>query len=100
MIQSLGFVYFCTLMIHYKTKEEIEIMRHSCLMVGKAHAEIAKILKPGITTMQVNEMVETFIRDNGAVPSFLNYSGYPYATCISMNDVVVHGFPNDHEIKD
>ncbi|MFT3981090.1 MAG: type I methionyl aminopeptidase [Ferruginibacter sp.] len=87
-------------MIHYKTKEEIEIMRHSCLLVGKAHAELVKILKPGMTTMQVNDLVETFIRDNGGVPSFKNYSGYPYATCISMNDVVVHGFPNDHEIKD
>lgn len=87
-------------MIHYKTKEEIEIMRHSCLMVGKAHAEVVKILKPGITTMQINNIVETFIRDNGGVPSFKNYNGYPFATCISMNEAVVHGFPGSHVLKD
>lgn len=101
MIQSLGFIYFCSLMIHYKTKEEIEIMRHSCLLVGKAHAEIAKIIKPGISTLQINNLVETFILDNGGTPSFKNYAGsYPFATCISMNDVVVHGFPGEHIIKD
>lgn len=87
-------------MIHYKTKEEIEIMRHSCLLVGKAHAEIAKILKAGMSSRQVNELVHTFIKDNGGTPSFLNYGGYPYATCISINDAVVHGFPSDYELKD
>lgn len=87
-------------MIHYKTAEEIEIMRHSCLMVGKTHAELAKVLKPGMTSKQVNDLAETFIRDNGGVPSFLNYGGYPFATCISINDAVVHGFPSDYELKD
>lgn len=87
-------------MIHYKTKEEIEIMRHSCLLVGEAHTELVKVLKPGMTSMQVNEIVETFIRDNGGVPSFKNYGGYPFATCISINDVVVHGFPNGHVLTD
>ncbi len=88
-------------MIIYKTKEEIEIMRHSCLMVGKTHAVLAAILKPGITTMKLNDLAEEFIRDNGGTPSFKNYGGtYPYATCISMNDAVVHGFPNDRELVD
>ncbi|RYY50331.1 MAG: type I methionyl aminopeptidase [Chitinophagaceae bacterium] len=87
-------------MIHYKTKEEIEIMRQSCLMVGKAHAEIAKILKAGMTSQQVEDMVHTFIKDQGGVPSFLNYGGYPFATCISINDAVVHGFPSAYEFKD
>lgn len=87
-------------MIQYKTKEEIEIMRHSCLLVGKAHAEVAKLLKPGMTTMQVNNIVETFILDNGGIPSFKNYNGFMYATCISMNEAVVHGFPGDHILKD
>lgn len=87
-------------MIQYKTKEEIEIMRQSCLLVGKAHAEIAKILKPGMTSQQINELVHTFIKDNGGIPSFLNYGGYPYATCISVNDAVVHGFPSASELKD
>lgn len=87
-------------MIQYKTKEEIEIMRQSCLMVGKAHVEAIKILRPGITTMQVNNIVEEFIMDNGALPSFKNYNGYPYATCISMNEAVVHGFPGNHVIQE
>jgi methionyl aminopeptidase len=101
MRKSSGFIFnFAFQMIQYKTKEEIEIMRHSCLMVGKAHAEAAKQLKPGMTTMKVNEIVEAFIMDNGGVPSFKNYNGYKYATCISMNDSVVHGFPGDHELKD
>jgi methionyl aminopeptidase len=87
-------------MIQYKTKEEIEIMRHSCLLVGKTHAVVAAALKPGMTTMEVNILVEAFIRDNGGVPSFLNYHGFPYATCISMNSAVVHGFPSDTPLKD
>lgn len=87
-------------MIRYKTKEEIEIMRHSCLLVGKAQAEIAKILKPGITTMYINGLAEEFIMDQGGYPTFKNYNGYPYATCISVNDMVVHGFPNNNELKE
>ncbi len=88
-------------MIFYKTKEEIEIMRHSCLLVGKTHAVLAEILKPGITTMKLNDLAEEFIRDNGGTPSFKNYGGtYPYATCISLNDAVVHGFPNTRELVD
>ncbi len=86
--------------INYKSKEEVEIMRHSCLLVGKAHAEAAKELKAGMTTMQVNNIVETFILDNGGIPSFKNYNGFPYATCISMNNAVVHGFPADNALKD
>jgi methionyl aminopeptidase len=88
-------------MINYKSAEEIEIMRHSCLMVGKTHAELAKILKPGITTMKLNDLAEEFIRDNGGIPSFKNYGGtYPFATCISLNDAVVHGFPSNVELKE
>ena len=87
-------------MIQYKSKEEIEIMRHSCLLVGKAHAEVAKILKAGITTMQVNNIVEEFIMDNGGKPTFLNYNGFPYATCISLNAAVVHGFPGNTVLKE
>ncbi len=86
-------------MIQYKTRDEIEIMRQSCLLVGKAHAEVAKVLQAGMTTMQVNTIVETFIRDNGGTASFKNYNGYPFATCISMNEAVVHGFPGDHVLK-
>ena len=86
-------------MIQYKSKEEIEIMRQSCLLVGKAHAEAAKVMKEGMTTMQVNNIVEQFILDNGGTPTFKNYNGFPYATCISMNEAVVHGFPGNHVLK-
>jgi methionyl aminopeptidase len=86
-------------MIQYKSKEEIEIMRYSCLLVGKAHAEAAKVLKPGMTTMEVNNIVEEFIMDNGGTPTFKNYNGFPYATCISVNEAVVHGFPGAHVLK-
>jgi methionyl aminopeptidase len=87
-------------MIQYKTKEEIEIMRESCLLVGKAHAEAVKIMKAGITSMQLNDIVEEFIMDNGGIPSFKNYNGFPYATCISMNEAVVHGFPKNEMIRE
>lgn len=87
-------------MIKYKTHEEIEIMRHSCTIVGNAIAEVAKILKPGATTKQADKLAYTFIKDNGGVPSFLNYRGFPFTACISVNDAVVHGFPTDDELKE
>ena len=87
-------------MIYYKTKEEIELMRHSNLLVSQSLAEVAKVLKPGITTFYLNGLIEKFIRDNGGVPSFLNYRGFPFSACISVNDAVVHGFPNNSALKD
>lgn len=87
-------------MIFYKTKDEIELMRHSALLVGLTIAETAKLIRPGITTLKLDTVAEQFIRDQGAIPSFKNYKGYPFATCISVNDAVVHGFPNNHELKE
>jgi methionyl aminopeptidase len=87
-------------MISYKNQEEIELMRQSALLVSKTLTEIAKILKPGITTLSVDKMIGEFIRDHHAIPSFLNYNGYPFNSCISVNDVVVHGFPNSNTIKE
>lgn len=87
-------------MIHYKTPEEIEMMRESALLVSRTLTEVAKILKPGITTLQLDKLVGSFIRDNGAIPSFLNYRGYPFNSCISVNEVVVHGFPNEGELRE
>ncbi|HET9278862.1 MAG TPA: M24 family metallopeptidase, partial [Flavitalea sp.] len=86
-------------MIYYKTQSEIELMRQSAQLVGKAIAEIAKLIKPGITTGKLDAVSDEFIRDHGAVPSFKNYKGYPYAACISVNDAVVHGFPNGKELR-
>jgi methionyl aminopeptidase len=87
-------------MIICKTNEEVELMRSSALLVGKALAEVAKILRPGINTLSLDHMIGEFIRDHKAVPSFLNYHGYPYNSCISVNDVVVHGFPNKRELRE
>jgi methionyl aminopeptidase len=87
-------------MIHYKTKAEIETARVSALLVSKTLTETAKLLKPGITTLSLDEFIGRFIRDHDAVPSFLNYHGYPFNSCISVNDVVVHGFPNEKELKE
>ena len=87
-------------MIQIKSKEEIEIMRKCALMVSATLTEVAKMLKPGITTLSLDRMAETFIRDNGGVPSFKGYNGFPYSLCISLNDVVVHGFPSAYELKD
>jgi methionyl aminopeptidase len=87
-------------MILYKSNEEVEIMRHSAGLVGQAIAEVAKAIKPGISTHELDLIAEKFIIDNGGVPSFKNYKGYPFATCISVNDAVVHGFPNKTPLKE
>jgi methionyl aminopeptidase len=87
-------------MISYKNEEEIELMRASALLVSKTLTEVAKLLKPGITTLSVDKMIGEFIRDHHAIPSFLNYNGFPFNSCISVNDVVVHGFPNTKPIHE
>lgn len=87
-------------MIICKTNEEVELMRKSALLVSKTLTEVAKILKPGITTLALDKMIGDFVRDHHAIPSFLHYHGYPFNSCISVNDVVVHGFPNKKELKE
>lgn len=82
--------------IHYKSVEEIELIRKSSLLVSKTLAEIAKVIRPGVKTIELNKLAETFIRDNGGIPAFLNYNGFPYSLCISLNDQIVHGFPGQH----
>ncbi|MDB5110953.1 MAG: map [Mucilaginibacter sp.] len=86
--------------INYKSVEEIELIRESSLLVGKTLGEIAKVVGPGVKTIELNKLAETYIRDNGGVPAFLNYSGFPYSLCISVNDKVVHGFPGDYFLKE
>jgi len=87
-------------MIVVKTPAEVEVMRESALRVGKVLAELARFLRPGVTTNQLNDLAESRIRENGDVPSFKNLYGYPFATCISVNDAVVHGFPNDVPLRE
>lgn len=84
----------------YKTNEEVEIQRESCLLVSATITEVAKVLRPGITTLSLDTMAETFIRDNGGIPACKGYHGFPYALCISVNEQVVHGFPTQYELKE
>jgi methionyl aminopeptidase len=88
------------IMIHLKNTEEIALMRHSALLVSQTLSEVAKILKPGKDTLSIDKMIGEMIRDHGGTPSFLNFHGYPYNSCISVNDVVVHGFPNKRELQE
>jgi len=87
-------------MMILKNKEEIELMRQSALLVSKTLAEVARVLRPGISSMTLDKMIGEIIRDHKAIPSFLDYRGYPFNSCISVNDVVVHGFPNNHPLKE
>ncbi|MET4080836.1 methionyl aminopeptidase [Pedobacter sp. UYP30] len=86
--------------IYYKSLEEIELIRESNLLVSKTLAEVAKIIAPGVTTIKLDKLAFEFISDHGAVPAFLNYNGFPNSLCISPNDQVVHGFPNDYVIEE
>jgi len=87
-------------MIFYKTDEQVELMRISALLVSETLSEIAKILRPGLTTIAIDKLANEFILDNGAVPSFYNYQGFPHHIITSLNDAVVHGFPGKEELKD
>ena len=87
-------------MIYYKTEEEIDLIRNSSLLVAKTHAEIAGLIKPGITTLALDKIAEEFIRDNGGIPAFKGYRGFPNTLCMSPNDQVVHGIPNDRVLED
>ena len=85
-------------MILIKTADEIELMRESNLLVSKTLAELAKYIKPGVSTERLDQIAEAFIRDHGAVPGFLGYQGYPKTLCTSVNSEVVHGIPSDKVI--
>ena len=87
-------------MIHYKTSEEVDKIKQSADILGRAHGEIAKHVRKGVKTSFLDKVAEEFIRDHGAVPSFKGYNGFPSSLCISVNEVVVHGFPSEYELKD
>ena len=87
-------------MVKPKTEEEIELLRENAILVSRTLAEVGKRVAPGVSTLELNRVAETFIRDNGAIPSFLGYDGFPAALCISVNDTVVHGFPSEYVLKD
>lgn len=87
-------------MITIKSDEEIEFMRISGAIVGKALREVEPYVKPGVTTLELNSIIEEIILSEGATPSFKGYGGFPAATCISVDDVVVHGFPSLKVLKE
>ncbi|EFK59523.1 type I methionyl aminopeptidase [Sphingobacterium spiritivorum] len=86
--------------VYYKSEEEIEQVRKSADVLSQLLGEVAKVIKPGITTLSLDKLAYDFIHDNGGTPAFLNYHGFPYSLCISVNDQIVHGFPSEYVIKD
>lgn len=91
-------------MIYLKTREEIELIRESALMVSRTLGLVAAEIKPGVTPLHLDKLAETYIRDNGGVPAFKGYPGakspFPATLCISVNDAVVHGIPTDKPLKE
>ena len=90
-------------MIFLKTEDEIELLRQSNLLVGKTLAEVAKLVKPGVTTRELDKVAEEFIRDNGATPTFKGFPNqygdpFPASICTSVNEQVVHGIPSSKAV--
>lgn len=85
-------------MIYLKTNEEIELMYLANQLVGKTLGELAKYIKPGVSTLQLDRIAEAFIRDHGAIPAFLGYGGFPNSICASVNEHIVHGIPSEKAI--
>jgi len=88
------------LAIPLKKPEEIEATQRSALLVSKTLAELTKFLKPGITTLRLDQLAEEFIQDHKAIPAFKGYNGFPASLCTSVNDAVVHGIPGKYVIKE
>jgi methionyl aminopeptidase len=86
--------------MYTKTEEEVALMKDAALLVSKTLTEVAKVLKPGMTTLDIDKLCMEFAMDHKGILSFYNYHGYPHNICASVNDVVVHGFPNSTPLKD
>lgn len=86
-------------MIHYKSIDEIEVIRQSGEILSRAHAEVAKLIAPGVTTGKLNQIAEEYIHDYGGEPSFKGYNGFPGSLCISINEQVVHGIPGSQPLQ-
>lgn len=85
-------------MIILKTKREIEIMRKAGRLVAKAHELVRNNIKPGVTTKELDRLVEEFLKSQNAIPTFKGYNGFPFSICASVNEEVVHGFPSDRKL--
>ena len=87
-------------MITLKSAHEIEAMRLAGKITAAARALAGEMVKPGVTTQQIDKAVHRFITEQGAIPSFLHYNGYPASVCVSVNDEVIHGIPGPRVLKD
>ena len=87
-------------MISIKSPREIELMDIAGSIVARVHKKMAEVIRPGISTREIDRIAEQVIRENGATPSFKNYQGFPCATCTSVNDMLVHGIPDHTILKD
>jgi methionyl aminopeptidase len=87
-------------MVPIRTESEIDLIRHSSLLVAKTHGEISNWIEPGVSLKKLDTIAEEFIRSSGGIPAFKGYHGFPNTLCISLNDVVVHGIPSDYTLKD
>jgi methionyl aminopeptidase len=79
--------------ISIKSPREIDLMRQSCKLLAKVYEELEKVIRPGISTWEINQIGDRLIREAGGVPNFLNYNGFPASICTSVNEAVVHGIP-------
>ena len=87
-------------MISIKTERELEVMRRACKITAAARALAGEMVRPGITTGEIDKAVHDFIVSQGATPSFLHYNGYPASVCISVNDTIIHGIPGGRVLKE
>jgi len=87
-------------MITRKSKREVQQMQEAADLLVATHKEIAKRIKPGVTTLELDAFVERFLEEHGATPEQKGYNGYPYAICASLNDEICHGFPTDSPLAD
>jgi methionyl aminopeptidase len=87
-------------MVYTKSEEQVGLMKEAALLVSKTLTEVAKMIKPGMTTLDIDQFCMEFVKDHNASLSFYNYHGYPHHICASVNDVVVHGFPNKIALKE
>ena len=87
-------------MVYTKTEEQVGLMKEAALLVSKTLTEVAKVIKPGMTTLDIDQFCMEFVKDHKGILSFYNYHGYPHNICASVNDVVVHGFPDKIALKE
>ncbi len=87
-------------MLYLKTDEEVGLLRNSNTLVSKTLAEVASFIRPGITTLYLDGIAESFIRDNGGIPAFKGYGGFPATLCTSVNEEIVHGIPSGYVLRE